>query len=799
MTQNSAESDTMSCLPWVKYEDVYYAAIIVPAEEAPRDVPSGHQFGYFPGSESASVVPLADVEPFDTANEERMNNPAAAEGVLVAKQLIMGAEGATSGDAEGLEDEEEWSAMPIKAEDRRKQSRSKDQREVARRKGTKGLSLARPRQKKSRKAISHDNEEDDGDSFTEGASSSSGSGASTVSISDNEEEDSDQQAHWRHMEKDLGAVKTSTRGKRGLTQPGHTSHSGARAKNYLGIFDTPIGSPAAPFLAEIHHHYHRILAEAAAKGCVVNMQESEVVRAVEVKVLAVRSEIMHLKQLLQNVEEENKGHPESSEVIAIRNRVREMENDFNVEEFVKQQVRIQEVPAKNSERRRNAGLTNLYSFVDASMGYLLDVAAPHALPRESSYKLLQVYREQRNRRDKLIEVHQGLGKLGLMVPKTRVMEKWRRSRELMVLEPMREKQPASRRFSETLAKVDRHAMKRLNASYDAKGATTQLQQRRPVVIYNFHSLQNEGEKQDEAIRDDKGLFPNYHLGLDESLIASGVDNMENPEAAPTQLQAPLISPLQTNFDPREVFASGANQNLLEGLNSEMYGVDSVQYSQSLRLPSQETMWERSEMHDGASQIHQHRRMQRSARSSRAVSMSRASSRASSVMREASIATSRRRARSIASSVRGDHRTPNDWRGSAKRVILEQLTLYLRGIRGKPAVLREEDFSKTAKKLLERAVSRESERKGISMSLQANNASIPFTKDAEARLRKSVDSYVQRYFIANQAHSTKQGINDDTDNNGGMRYGVTQRRDDEDETRSVTVARNRATDSPVYDQ
>lgn len=131
------------------------------------------------------------------------------------------------------------------------------------------------------------------------------------------------------------------------------------------------------------------------------------------------------------------------------------------------------------------------------------------------------------------------------------------------------------------------------------------------------------------------------------------------------------------------------------------------------------------------------------------------SRASSVVNEdldetASMAIRRRAKRREEEKGNGKHehgKHKHSWRDGAKRAILEQLTLYSKGLKGKPKVLTDTDtFKEIAVLLLERATQMESSLLGISLKMEVHNKRIKFTKEQEKKLKKSVDSYVIRHFV-----------------------------------------------------
>ncbi|KAH8607289.1 hypothetical protein ERJ75_001463000 [Trypanosoma vivax] len=448
------------------------------------------------------------------------------------------------------------------------------------------------------------------------------------------------------------------------------------------------------------------------------------------------------------------------------------------------------------------------SFTDTSLTFLRDAAAVAAAPREPGKDLIVRYRRQRLRREELLANQQGLGKLGLMIPRGQVMEKWRRSRELMVLDPLSSSQPVSRRFSESLKKIEEHALKCLTNSSKERGTQVQStlirQQQLPPALYNFHDLRMDNTRRQEGFPTDGPPAFGSSGKEDGRQWGNELTDTNHVDEAEQGLCVPLISPLRTSFDPRATFATDADVINRENIVAEELALRSKQYSQSICFPSHESQWERSEAYDAAGSIHNgssvahSQRHHRSGRStSRRGSMSRASSRASSVALEASVGAERKRARSNASIASNTSQTRHDWRALAKRAILQQLTLYLRGINSRPKVLNEEQFKATAKKLLERAMRTGSERLGLSMSLQANNANVPFTKDTETRLRKSVDNYVSRHYVCGRA--PVQQLQNSEGLVTGRQSATRSQDDDDDDTRSVMGAHLHATDSPVYDQ
>ncbi|CBH11312.1 hypothetical protein, conserved [Trypanosoma brucei gambiense DAL972] len=797
MAQHSEASDPGSSLRWVLYEDVYYAAIVVPAEEAPVDVPADNQFVYFLGSESGSVVPLTAVEPFDMNNQERMNHPAAAAGVAVAKQLIMGT---GSGENEFADGDDEWTARPS----REKRTKKGKERKAT---GKKRDGAAVPLKKTRKNARIMDNEDDYTESSSDERNSgtSEGSEESSFSREDEEEEEGVGLGHWREIEKSLGFTPTS-KGKKGSNATKNTSRRGfsspseRRPGDYVGFFDSCAGSPVAPFVAEINYYYRKALDEAKASDCALNLQQSALIRAVETRLVALRAEVLHLRRLIRDAESENEEQLETEELKNIRNRIKFLEDSFSVEEIVKQELHMEKITPPQHERKRSRAATQLFSFVDTSFGYLLDAASATALPRESAAALLDVYGSQKRERERFVASKQGLGKLGLRAPKASVMENWRRSREMIVLDPMSDKRPVSRRFSQTLRKVDQRARECYNA---ASHKTNDIipRQRRPTTIYNFNDLRFENERHSESCMEDGVDLVGYNaLGLGFNVTT------DTAVAIDADADIPVLSPLKTSFDPRATFIIDASATAPDSLAAQQHGYYSAQCSQTLRLPSQESLWGRSEVPDAAgcdaTMASQHMRsISRTGRSlSRAGSMSRASSRASSVMWDATSGTSRKHGRSNASSVARGSRNAGDWRSSAKRVILEQLTLYLRGLRGKPAVLNKEDFSHTAKELLGRALKAESKRKGISLSLQATNLRATLEKDVETRLRKSVDNYVLRHFVNNQVPNRHKSVDIDSGSHASKhRSEIRRREDDGEENRTTIINEDRETDSPVYDQ
>lgn len=96
-----------------------------------------------------------------------------------------------------------------------------------------------------------------------------------------------------------------------------------------------------------------------------------------------------------------------------------------------------------------------------------------------------------------------------------------------------------------------------------------------------------------------------------------------------------------------------------------------------------------------------------------------------------------------------HARPRTWREGAKSAVLEQLSLYVKGKshKGKPNVLPPEAFQHVASLLLDRATEAVSQQMNISLQLESNNRTVPFTKQMAEKLKKSVDTYVYRHYIA----------------------------------------------------
>ncbi|EAN95571.1 hypothetical protein C3747_31g192 [Trypanosoma cruzi] len=852
-------------LRWVKYDDVYYASLIVPDHDAPMPVESGHVFVYFLGTESGAVVPIGDTSPYDPHDTSRTSHPAAAAGVLVAQQIIAGAEAAaqeelSKGGGEetggGRRKAKEREIPKKKEKSGKTKHHRKEDLNVLRRRAAEEeeeemeaeveeaeedrvlentLSMRNKRSRRNQKERDQEEEENallQIDAYR-------GSKKSHVTVEDEEqdqeqeEEDSkrsnndvsneelDQRNRWDDMAEDLNLTMQSSVG------GGRGSHARSTNKRHADAYPVSLdsGSIVVPFLAEIRHYYRAVLQEAVESDRIVNLQEAELVRMVESALLQRRGELIYVQQMLQDVEAEYHtvagGDPSYAsdrdtalleEAEALRSQLAQLKSSFDIEDMIKKHLHLRDkLPERRERKRSGVAAAGNSTFADASLAFVLDAQASTAMPRELTQQLAHRYREQRVHRERLLASQYGIGKIGFSAPVTRVMEKWRQSRELMVLDPRRESQPVSRRYSESLAKVERHAIKCLSA---AKGSSNQLfslyllqqgqrqPQRTSRNLYNFHEF-HEDEEEEARQRQTTAMYQ-----VSSSHPYTPIAGMQNntDDIAHDTFQAPLISPLRTSFDPRATFAVDMGEIRQGNTLAEQLAMQSMQYSHSICLPSQESVWENSEAYEGA----QRRRTGRSM--SRAGSMSRVSSRASSVAREHTDATfkknsTHRNNNNNNNNVknRNERHSRNDWRASAKRAILEQLTLYLRGIRGKPTVLNKDQFQFVAKKLLERAVRIESERTGISMSLQANNANAPFTKEIEARLRKSVDNYVVRHFVTTRTPEPQKRNRGADIGTASMDQWVTSTRDmtrkqeDGDETRSLMGAYPHSHNSPVYDE
>ncbi|EKF27336.1 hypothetical protein MOQ_008941 [Trypanosoma cruzi marinkellei] len=860
-------SSATESLRWVKYDDAYYASLIVPDHDAPMPVESGHVFVYFLGTESGAVVPIGDTSPYDPHDTSRTSHPAAAAGVLVAQQIIAGAEAAAQEEAsKGGEEatrggrssssrkktKERESPRKKEKSDKTKHHRKEDSNTLRRRVTEEeemeaeaeeedrvlGTTISMRNKRSRRKQKERDQEEEENALLQ--IHSYRGGKKSHVTVEEEEEEEEvskrsnsdvsneedEQRNRWDDMAEDLNLTMQSSIG------GGRGSYARSSNKRHTDAYPVSLdsGSIVAPFLAEIRHYYRAVLQEAVESDRIVNLQEAELVRMVESALLKRRGELIYIQQMLQDVEAEyhtvaagedpsNTSDRDTTlfeEAEALRSQLTQLKSSFDIEDIIKKHLQLRDkMPERRERKRPGVAAAGNSTFTDASLAFVLDVQASTAVPRELTQQLAHRYREQRVRRERLIASQHGIGKIGFSAPVTRVMEKWRQSRELMVLDPRRESQPVFRRYSESLAKVERHAMKCLSA---ARGSSSQLfsmyrlqqGQRQPQHtsrnLYNFHEF-HEDEEEEARQRQTTAMFQ-----VSSSHPYTTIAGMQNDtdDIAHDTFQAPLISPLRTSFDPRATFAVDMGEIRQGNTLAEQLAMQSMQYSHSICLPSQESVWENSEAYEGV----QRRRTGRSM--SRAGSMSRASSRASSVAREHADATFKKNSSHRHNNNennnnnnnvknRNERHSRNDWRASAKRAILEQLTLYLRGIRGKPTVLNKDQFQFVAKKLLERAVRIESERTGISMSLQANNANAPFTKDIEARLRKSVDNYVMRHFVTTRTPEPQKRNRGADTGTASMDQWVTSNRDmtrrqeDGDETRSLMGAYPHSHNSPVYDE
>lgn len=834
-------------LRWVKYEDVYYAALLAPDDEAPVPVESGHVFVYFLGSESGAVVPVEDTSPYDPQDTTRTSHPAAAAGVVVAQQLIAGAEAAAREKQEEEEGGSDGTATNVARRVKKEVSAKKKREEKSKKEKSRGkassISEERERKKKAKALLrpKTDKQGRYGDSEDEeaenallqlyphndkGAMKKKNDEVEEESEDDDEEEGTlgedsrsrgdvstqreEERNHWNDMARDLDITTPSrVSGEKGYNKnnTANKRHAGADLLTYDGE------SIVMPFLSELRYHYRQALKEATESDRLVNLQESELVRIVEAELMAWRGQMAHLQRLLSDVENKSQAlsntfphtHDKSvesllGEATVIRRRLDDVQSSFSLERIVQEHLRVRAMPLERRGRKpvgRGASGGGFSAFTDASLVFALDSQASSAAPRELPQQLAQRYREQRLHRERVLSSHQGLGKTGFSAPISGVMGKWRKSRELMVLDPRRESQPVLRRYSESIAKVERRALKclsdmpestkRMLPTYHSQQQLQQQPQQVRKNIYKFHDLCHEE--------------PHGTSTFQRGNSVRNGENNNNGDDTRDVFQAPLISPLRTSFDPHATFALDIAEMVQEKALAEKLGMQSMQYSRSIMLPSEGSLWDRSEMYETE-------RCRRTGRScSRTGSVSRASSQASSMVADHNDDGN------VNSTMSNRHATPggqqqrprNDWRASAKRAILEQLTLYLRGIRGKPSVLNREQFQSTAKKLLERAVRSESERRCLSMSLQVNNASASFTRDIEARLRKSVDNYVLRHFVnpntseSRKRERSREARGTSVEQLATFQRSATQQRDEDDDTRSIMGAYRHANDSPVYDQ
>lgn len=777
----SSVTEAGSQLRWVRYDGIYYAALLVPTAEAPvgaSGIPEGHHFVFFL-PDSGAVVPDSDIEPYDPANLERSTNPAAMEGVAMANAMFYGPSGTSvapapmdgaAGELEMLDEDNNVDLLNLlgrldEDEEERHHRAKKEKRRVAK-EAKRAEKEARREAKKeagkrSRKDAETASAEDDDIGETLGITSTrkdqkrvSKQDANDLE-SDEEDESSVKDNHWNAMVEDFDLGDSPARVQPVSARRGRGAAAGVPSTR-LGL-DSALrtlvsqGSPVSVYLPQIKHSYMQLWNEAMSKQMLLSAYEVDVVHTVENMLLAREAKAAVLEnaladQIVTKAEKE-----------AISRSLAQLE-DVNIDAIVRDVVNLR--PARtvtDTTRVGRASNANFTRFQDPLINAMVRNAVSAAEPRELTQDMANKYREQLIHRERVLAASRssGLGKIGLHGVTPSYMENWNRARELMVLAPVHENQPVkpngyvSRHHAEAFSKVESHALKRLSTGLALQHPQTSMQapatggssfmthshfksaesladlfqnysarrtQQTLPAYYAFHDLSSRGAL---------GVTPGGGVGSTAGLMSSFLNSYsEEPHRHAMDPHQPIVSPMHLDFDHRVAFAMDGSDPA--GLTSK-----TPMASASVHLQSEESQWY-SEAYSVGSGVDGSLLPSRKGGTS-----SRASSVASSNMR----GSMRRSTGEEAVS-----RKPADWRSCAKRAILEQLTLYFRGLKGRPAVITEEELQSTARKLLERAMRCESSRQGVSMVLQVNNDASHFTKTVEARLKKSVDSYVQKHFI-----------------------------------------------------
>eukprot|EP00796_Vickermania_ingenoplastis_P011366 gene11366-7872_t len=633
-------------------------------------------------------------------------------------------------------------------------------------------------------------------------------------------EEEGEEERWRQLGADVGMDTPPLRPRgraAGREGKSGTAFSYAAASAAMGMRHQ---SAVAPYVGRIRYVMDKFLQDAEAHGMVLNLSVYQVVEAIEKQLLASEAKAMFLEQCLEqerrelehaaavqgtstldHASDQDDDPPPSTSLRSFRahqlhGSIREIERtldllrgEVRVEEMVREMVQLVPTPQLRAAPARPRGASQRQApeaaedaFVDPVVegSYRLAVY-PIALPESAGQEKIVLYHEQRRRLQQQASAgvsRLGFGKSGLYRPGSdvRVLDQWSRSKALLAIAPVQEAQlikPSgfyAAKHSSSKMKMEAYALRRLqsrlgasssNSTAEGSGADDLLQRyrqqtgqrgRAAPALYGFHdqrsaglatssttgsvggggftamgdpvaNLMHNGVGNADEMRYDVGAGGGAAAML-ASISAGGGDALASlPPPVVGTAASPLLPPLDLPGENAEALLQLDEEQLKR--EREAAALQSMAYSASVALPSQDSVFH-SEADD------EEGREKEDAR--------------------------RGHPHHPSSTAASPPSRPTTWRDGAKRAILEQLTLYYKGLKGRPQVLDATAFQQVAMRLLDRVTRAESERLQISLTLEVHNRATKFTKELEKKLKKSVDTYVQRHFIgATSSHHTEATV------------------------------------------
>lgn len=715
------------------------------------------------------------------------------------------------GDGDASDNQSEEAAEARRRRHDEKQQRKEEKRKAKEAKKAAKAAVKREREeitsapalRRADRSASDDEDDEDGDALLAASAIEEKYGSRKA-----KPERSNKDPSWAALEEDLFSDDDDGEDEEGAAAASHSRtavdrHRSLRSGNRMGQALAALNAKSAmqdiagisgscpyvqPYLMEVHYEYEQLAQEATAEGLLLSMQKGEVVRALDDELRQRAAQRVFLeaaqRQRRSSLATADNADAVRNEIDALDEAIAKMDAPLSVVAAVRRLVSKQmpehaiAFDRTAAARARRAVQRRTRTFQDVSVVTLVDhLRSVDATPREDGADVMRRYIQQRRQHEELKSNFRGLSKTGFYaVPKP--MEKWRRGRDMMVLanvgaEAQRVLPTSyiSQAHSTMVQRMREHAEKR----YDRVAVTA----RDGASFLDANSFSGGGGNGRLASASTSlGVGGAGQLTLQQQRLATAGTGtyreaffqfhaLRCDTEAPVTLETVALNPVMAG--------SGLSQNILpsmgdinastepagngmeESVRTDDGGVSQHSYSTHSAAPSSYAYIFESETHTRRP----HRQRGGSVDGGNGAS-SRASSRASSVGSNYSEASGHRRHRSNSRSRHGENGTKSsahngaaalaansaDWRGNAKRSIMEQLTLYCRGRGGKPAILTTDQCREICRTLLERAMRAEAERQGLSLAVQSNNIAAPFTKTTEQRLKKSVDHYLERRLAHN---------------------------------------------------
>lgn len=678
-----------SSLVWARFDGIWYPAIVVDpgvVGVADVDTVTSRCVGFLP-DDGVAVLPLEDLEAFSLDDEDKVNNPAVAAAVERAKELIFGASSEAAATAEETEEERKVRRKAAK--------QSKKDEKQAKKEAKKAAKAQRKAEKEERKKRQRDEDKkhkQDKDSSSD----------------DDEDGDSDSASDTKNDEQrdDLDNYIAESGG----AQRGALSRNAPRSSrtnmvvSHDSAGDTFLTASNAELTNELsqgRYWYNKQVDAARSEGRVLSMNEVEFLRVLERKLVQHSTYQQLLKTLSRRT-------VVSGDALDAANKKLSEIKSFDVDAFCNSLSLIVDKPPEKPERKKSK-----FSAVDPQLQCFLDSQEP--LFRESVDPVIV---------EEAQSLRANLSKVGLK--KHRVMKSWLQRREIAAstaaefdLQPVATHGAVGRFFNEFSQANATKALNKASRSAALSRHFTVIGGGQPLLSANGRSQQS---------RQSIPSYFNFHSFHDYQSHASVLHQHDtwNYDAA-TQPE-----PLPLNFDPDAAFRveEGLTQiaDVVQAFElGRGHASAAVSSQRSVAMPSDQSMW----LADSSMGRSVDDEAEDDVASEKATVATSHASRASQSARTSGEMTAT-----------GASKT--SWRHSAKEVILRRVSLYVHGVGGKPKCVPSQVFTDIVRELLNRAVSRKSEKEKVSMHLKSREQ-MELTERESVAICESVDHYIERHY------------------------------------------------------